>query len=85
MNKETILRQERQEANRDIRPETLGSMEDCQLLRLPDIVKLIRVGKSTIWAWVKEGRFIPPIHLGPRTTVWRARDVRDWLADQGRG
>jgi predicted DNA-binding transcriptional regulator AlpA len=36
----------------------------------------IPVSKSTWWQGVKEGRFPQPSKLGPRTTVWRAEDIR---------
>jgi predicted DNA-binding transcriptional regulator AlpA len=36
----------------------------------------IPVSKSTWWHGVKEGRFPQPQKLGPRTTVWKAEDVR---------
>ncbi|MEX6632964.1 helix-turn-helix transcriptional regulator [Hyphococcus lacteus] len=36
----------------------------------------IPVSKSTWWAGVKDGRFPKSEKLGPRTTVWRAEDVR---------
>ena len=36
----------------------------------------IPVSKSTWWAGVKSKRYPQPIKLGPRTTAWRAEDVR---------
>lgn len=36
----------------------------------------IPVSKSTWWQGVREGRFPQPLKLGPRTTVWRAEDIR---------
>ncbi|WP_435258093.1 helix-turn-helix transcriptional regulator [Thioclava sp. FR2] len=36
----------------------------------------IPVSKSTWWAGVRTGRFPQPLKLGPRTTVWRAEDIR---------
>jgi predicted DNA-binding transcriptional regulator AlpA len=36
----------------------------------------IPVSKSTWWQGVKDGRFPKPQKLGPRTTVWRAEDIR---------
>lgn len=36
----------------------------------------IPVSKSTWWQGVKDGRFPKPTKLGPRTTVWRAEDIR---------
>ncbi|MDI9819824.1 MULTISPECIES: AlpA family transcriptional regulator [unclassified Legionella] len=45
----------------------------------PPIPPLIPVGKSTWWAGVKSGRFPQPIKLGPRTTVWRVEDIREFI------
>jgi predicted DNA-binding transcriptional regulator AlpA len=36
----------------------------------------IPVSKSTWWAGIKDGRFPTPQKLGPRTTVWKAEDIR---------
>ena len=36
----------------------------------------IPVSKSTWWAGVKSGRFPRSHKLGPRTTVWRAEEIR---------
>jgi prophage regulatory protein len=36
----------------------------------------IPVSKSTWWQGVKAGRFPKPQKLGPRTTVWKAEDIR---------
>jgi len=35
----------------------------------------IPVSRSSWWAGVRDGRFPPPIKLGPRTTVWRVEDI----------
>ena len=45
----------------------------------PPIDRLLDVGKSTIWEWVKNGHFPKPVKLGPRTTAWRVEDVRAWM------
>ncbi|MEP2920940.1 MAG: AlpA family phage regulatory protein [Sulfitobacter sp.] len=36
----------------------------------------IPVSKSTWWQGVKDGRFPQPQKLGPRTTVWKAEEIR---------
>jgi prophage regulatory protein len=36
----------------------------------------IPVSRSTWWAGVKSGRFPKPVKLGPRTTAWRAEEIR---------
>lgn len=54
------------------------------LLRLPNVLALVPVGRSTLWLWVREGRFPKPIKLGPMTTAWRASEVSAWLEAAGR-
>jgi predicted DNA-binding transcriptional regulator AlpA len=44
-------------------------------LRLPQVLKLIPVSKSTWWEGVKTGRFPKPVKLGPNTTAWRIEDI----------
>jgi predicted DNA-binding transcriptional regulator AlpA len=48
-------------------------------LRLPQVLRLIPVGKSTWWNGVKTGRYPKPIKLGPRTTAWRAEDIQSLI------
>lgn len=50
-----------------------------RLLRLPDVLRLIPVSKSTWWAGVKTGRFPAPVKLGPRTTCWRLSDIENLI------
>jgi predicted DNA-binding transcriptional regulator AlpA len=38
--------------------------------------------RMTIWRWVKEKKFPPPIKLHNGRNYWRARRVRRWLKDQ---
>jgi prophage regulatory protein len=59
------------------------------LLRLPDIIgdpkanppikPIIPVSKSAWWAGVRNGRFPKPVKIGPNTTAWRARDIKQFL------
>lgn len=37
--------------------------------------------RSTIWRWEQAGKFPKSTRITPRTTVWDAAEVRDWLAD----
>lgn len=62
-----------------------------KLLRLAHIIgdpakgiePLVPVGRSTIYQWVKDGRFPEPYIRKGRFTAWRASDVRDWIEQQG--
>lgn len=42
---------------------------------------ILPIGASTLWRWVKDGKFPKPIKLSDRVTVWRAEDVRTWMAE----
>lgn len=45
-------------------------------LRLPEVLRLYPVSKSTWWAGVRAGRFPASVKLGPNVTAWRAEDIR---------
>lgn len=42
---------------------------------------LLPVSEKTIWNWVKQGKFPPPLKISGRT-VWRSSDVQKWMAEQ---
>jgi len=48
-------------------------------LRVKQIIHFIPIGESTWWRWVAEGKAPPAIKLGPKTTVWRAEDIRSFI------
>ena len=54
------------------------------LLRLPKVLDLVPVSRSTWWAGCKTGRFPKPVKLGPRTTAWRAEDIAALLEKLGK-
>jgi predicted DNA-binding transcriptional regulator AlpA len=49
------------------------------LVRLPEVLKVIPVGRSTWWAGVRDGRFPAPVRIPPRITAWRADDLIELL------
>lgn len=52
-------------------------------LRLPQILAIIPISKSAWWEGCRTGRFPKPVKLGPRTTVWRAEEIRAFIDDAG--
>jgi len=50
--------------------------------RLPEVMKVTGLARSTVWLWVKMGKFPKPIKLSPRVTVWRESDLIDWIESQ---
>jgi prophage regulatory protein len=59
----------------------MTSHPDDSLMRLPEVLALIPVGKSTWWSGVATGRFPKPLKLGPGVTVWRMSDIRGLIAN----
>lgn len=57
----------------------INSFPKIGLVRLKSILAPngpIPVSASTWWQGVKDGRFPKPTKLGPRTTVWKAEEIR---------
>lgn len=44
-------------------------------LRLPEVLELFPVSKSTWWQGVKDGIYPQPVKLSARTTAWRKEDI----------
>ena len=49
-------------------------------MRLPAVLAVIPISKSTWWAGVKTGRFPKSVKLGERITAWRAEDIRSLIS-----
>ena len=52
-------------------------------LRLPQVLIVIPLGKTSLWEGVKAGRFPKPIKLSERCTAWRAEDIRALIKSLG--
>ncbi|MBF0191723.1 MAG: AlpA family phage regulatory protein [Magnetococcales bacterium] len=52
-------------------------------LRLHQVLEMFPVSSSTWWAGCRSGRFPPGVKLGPRTTAWRASDIKTLLENPG--
>lgn len=50
-------------------------------LRLPQVLEIFPISKSSWWQGCKEGKYPKPIKLGPRTTVWRSTDIEKLVAE----
>lgn len=45
-------------------------------MRLPAILSVFPVSRSTWWAGISAGRFPKGFKLGPRITAWKVEDIR---------
>jgi len=54
-------------------------LNPTQFYRLPHLKAKLSVSGSSIWAWVRAGKFPQPIKLSENTTVWNAADIEAWV------
>jgi predicted DNA-binding transcriptional regulator AlpA len=54
-------------------------LPDTGFVRLPEVLRLIPVSKSTWWAGVKSGRYPASVKLGQHITAWRVGDIRSLI------
>ena len=53
-----------------------------RILRIPEVVKITGLSRTTIWRRVKSDDFPAPVRLGSlatRSVGWRESQINDWL------
>ena len=50
-----------------------------RFLRLPQVLELIPIGRSTLWAKIKRGEFPKPEKLSAKIAVWRESDIQAYI------
>ncbi len=60
---------------------SIGVKRDRVFLRLPQVLEIIPVSKSTWWSGIRDGRFPKPVKLSVRTSAWLQSDI-DELCDR---
>lgn len=61
------------------------NLPDCAIVRQRQIVPLIGLSASTLWRYVRSGKFPKPFKVGANSTAWRWGDVRAWLDARASG
>jgi prophage regulatory protein len=46
-----------------------------RFLRLPQVLEILPISKSTWWKGIQEGRFPKPVKLTERTSAWLLDDI----------
>ena len=49
--------------------------------RLPDVMRITALSRSTVYRRVAEGRFPAPVHLGGKVSAWAWSTLEDWIND----
>lgn len=48
------------------------------LLRMPTVVRLTGLGRSTIYRLIAANEFPSPVRLSPRVVAWRREELDQW-------
>lgn len=55
------------------------------LLRLPDVIAMTGLPKSTLYRMVNSGAFPRMVRLSARSVAWRMSDVAQWIESRPTG
>jgi predicted DNA-binding transcriptional regulator AlpA len=55
------------------------SLPESGFVRLPEILSVIPVGKTTWWEGVKSGRYPKGVKLSARVTAWDVKEIRELI------
>jgi predicted DNA-binding transcriptional regulator AlpA len=60
-----------------------ASINPQSLLRLPEVLALFPICRSSWWRGIQLGRYPKPVKLGPRACAWRAADILRLVEESG--
>lgn len=55
-------------------------MDQVRLLRLHEVQRRVSLGRSTIWLWIKQGRFPPGMKLSRNVRVWHEFEINQFIS-----
>ena len=62
----------------------MNDLQGQQMLRLPEVLKLVGLSKSTIYLRIGEGDFPAPVRIGAKAVAWRRDELEAWLSSRPR-
>ena len=54
-------------------------MKDKRLIRLPEVIAMTGLSRSTIYSHMSQGSFPKQFKIGARIAVWRESDILSWI------
>lgn len=51
-----------------------------RFMRLPAVIEVCGIGKTTIYDQIRQGIFPSPIPLGAKSVGWLASEIEAWMA-----
>lgn len=59
----------------------VGQRPHNSFVRLPEVLALTGLSRSTTYSMIQQGRFPAPVKLTAHASGWRVGDLDAWLAD----
>lgn len=63
----------------------LADLPAVGFVRLQQVLRVIPLGRTAWLEGVKKGRYPKPVRIGAKAVAWRVEDIRDLIAELGRG
>lgn len=60
-----------------------NTLPETGFVRLPEILKIYPISKTTWWAGIKSGRFPAGVKLSEKCTAWRVEEIRKLIESAG--
>lgn len=57
-----------------------ADLQSGSLVRMPAVVRMTGLGRSTIYRLMAEDKFPCPVRLAKRAVAWRRADLEQWTA-----
>lgn len=52
------------------------------LLRMPDVIRMTGLGRTTIYKLIKEKQFPNQVKISKRSVAWPASEIQRWIGER---
>ena len=59
-----------------------ASAQTERLLKLPEVMSIVALKKSSVYEGVKNGTFPPPVRLSRRAVCWASSAINAWVLER---
>ncbi|WP_413284191.1 AlpA family transcriptional regulator [Vibrio sp. MA40-2] len=50
-----------------------------RLMRLKEVIQVTGISRSSLYKYLNEGQFPPPVSLGARSIAWVDHEIQAWI------
>ena len=54
-------------------------MAEDRFIRLPEVMSLVGMSRTTIYSYIQKGEFPAPMKFGMRISLWSTLEIQDWM------